>query len=203
MAMSKGFWIAIVAIIFIIGGFWAFGNLYKPNLAETNNSSPEISLTDEERQRLTLAVASNYNYTGNEDKIDEAIQSLNDGSEPTVAEINQFIINEYQKSQSEIEKLARKGSYQAQRNLAFGHATDPEVAGADPAEGCAWYLVLYNSSSPKVNSADLSNIDVYCSAKMLNIKQQRAAEIKAELLLKSIYNKDMSIKINDHLKNYL
>lgn len=201
--MSKGFWIAIGLLALVIGGFWGLGSLYTPSSSDANSAKSAISLTEEDRNRLTLAVASNYNYTGNGDKIDQAIQNLNNGSEPTVEEINQFIIDEYQKSQFELEKLARKGAYQAQRNLAFGHATDPKVAGANPAEGCAWYLVLYNSGSPEVNSADLSNIDVYCSAKMLNVKQQRAAEIKAELLLKSIYNKDMSIKINDHLKNYL
>lgn len=196
--MSKGFWIAIAALVIGIVGFLSAGRFYKQN-----TSSTDITLTDAERSRLTAAIGANYNYTNNKAKIDQALQELNSISDPTPAQMNQFIIDEYQKSQFELEKLARKGDYQAQRNLAFGHVTDPTVAGADPAEGCAWYLAIYNSDSPKVNSTDLSNINIYCSAKILSDKQQRASEIKAELLLQAIYNKDMTIKVNDHLKNYL
>lgn len=199
--MSKGFLIALGVLVLALAGFWGLGSLYMTDL---DSEKSALNLTDDERQRITLAVASNYNYTGNEEKIDSALQELNNISEPTTAQMNQFIVDEYQKSRFELEKLARQGDYQAQRNLAFGHATDPKVAGADPSEGCAWYLVLYNSESPQiVDDLDRSNIDIYCSAKALNEKQQRAAEIKANLLLKAIYNKDTVIKINDYLSNYL
>ena len=202
--MSKGFLIALSVIVLAIAGFWELGNLYTPTVTDSKRIKSELNLTDDERQRITLAVASNYNYTGNEGKIDDALQKLENTSEPTTAQMNQFIVDEYQKSQFELEKLARNGDYQAQRNLAFGHATDPEVAGADPAQGCAWYLLLYNSESPQiVDDLDRANIDSYCSAKVLSKEQQRAAEIKANLLLKAIYNKDINVKINDYLSNYL
>lgn len=202
--MSKGFLIALSVIVLAIAGFWGLGNLYTPTVTDSKRIKSELNLTDDERQRITLAVASNYNYTGNEGKIDDALQKLENTSEPTTAQMNQFIVDEYQKSQFELEKLARNGDYQAQRNLAFGHATDPEVAGADPAQGCAWYLLLYNSESPQiVDDLDRANIDSYCSAKVLSKEQQRAAEIKANLLLKAIYNKDINVKINDYLSNYL
>lgn len=202
--MSKGFLIALSVIVLAIAGFWGLGGLYKPTMTAPDSAKSELNLTDDERQRITLAFASNYNYTGNESKIDEALQKLEDTSEPTTAQMNQFIVDEYQKSRFELEKLARQGDYQAQRNLAFGHATDPEVAGANPAEGCAWYLLLYNSDSPQiVDDLDRANIDTYCSAKTLSKEQQRAAEIKATLLLKAIYSKDTNIEINEHLSNYL
>lgn len=202
--MSKGFLIALSVIVLAIAGFWGLGSLYKPTMTASDSAKSELNLTDDERQRITLALASNYNYTGNEGKIDDALQKLENTSEPTTAQMNQFIVDEYQKSQFELEKLARNGDYQAQRNLAFGHATDPEVAGADPAQGCAWYLLLYNSESPQVvDDLDRENIDSYCSAKVLSKEQQRAAEIKANLLLKAIYNKDINVKINDYLSNYL
>lgn len=189
-------------------GLWMYGmsfvNNSSLNMVDEVVSSPEIELTDIQRNRLSTAVGANYNYTGNTDKLDQSIKTLNNISDPTTAQMNQFIVDEYQKSRFELEKLARQGDYQAQRNLAFGHATDPKIAGADPSEGCAWYLVLYNSESPQiVDDLDRANIDIYCSAKALNEKQQRAAEIKANLLLKAIYNKNTVIKINDHLNNYL
>lgn len=189
--------------------FWMYGMSFISNNSSTDNigevvSSPEITLTDDERSRLSAAVGSSYSYTGNEDKLDQSLATLRSISEPTKAQMNQFIIDEYQKSQFELEKLARKGDYQAQRNLAFGNATDPEVAGADPAQGCAWYLLLYNSESPEiVDDLDLTNIKIYCSDKVLSANQQRAAEIKSELLLKAIYNKDVNIKVHDYLNDYL
>lgn len=201
--MSKGFWIAISVLIIVVVGFWGLGSTYQSSRVSTNDTKAEISLTDEQRQTITLAVASNYNYTGNEAKIDDAMQALHNHSESSVAQMNQFIIDEYKKSQVELEKLARKGDYQAQRNLAFGHATDPEMAGADRTQGCAWYLVLYNSGSPKVvDDLDLANVEIYCE-KALNDKQKRAAEIKANLLLKAIYNKDSNVKVDEYLNNYL
>lgn len=190
-------------------GLWMVGMNFLPNNSLNDDvdetvSSPEIILSDDERNRLSAAVGSNYVYTGNTDKLDQSLATLDGISEPTKAQMNQFIISEYQKSQFELEKLARKGDYQAQRNLAFGHATDPEIAGADPAQGCAWYLLLYNSESPEiVDDLDLTNIKIYCSDKVLNANQQRAAEIRSELLLKAIYNKDINIKVNDYLNDYL
>lgn len=202
--MSKGFWVVLGVIILAIAGFWGLGSLYTPAATNSSSTKSELSLTDDERQQITLAVASNYNSTNNGEKIDQALQELESITEPTKAQMNQFIVDEYQKSQFELEKLARQGDYQAQRNLAFGHATDPKIAGANPSEGCAWYLVLYNSDSPQiVDDLDRANIHTYCSAKVLSKEQQRAAEIKAALLLKAIYNKDINVDINSHLSNYL
>tara|TARA_R110002051_G_scaffold183589_1_gene253113 strand:+ start:7589 stop:8098 length:510 start_codon:yes stop_codon:yes gene_type:complete len=166
----------------------------------SDSAKSELNLTDDERQRLTLAIASNYNYTGNESKIDDALQKLEDTSEPTTAQMNQFIVDEYQKSRFELEKLARQGDYQAQRNLAFGHATDPEVAGADRADGCAWYIVLYNSGSPEiVEDLDLANIKLYCSDKILNTQQKNKAAFKAGLLTKAIYGVNLDSEAADYL----
>ncbi|WP_199508624.1 MULTISPECIES: hypothetical protein [unclassified Psychrobacter] len=200
--MSKGFLIAIATIMLVIGGIWGVGNIYKPNPAAsnaTNNQESGVNLTEEERQRLISAFVSNYTYTGNKDKIDQALEEIQSRTDPTVPEMNQFVIDEYQKSMSELENLARQGDYQAQRNFAFAHATDPKVAGADPVTGCAWYLVLYNSDAPQINDADLSNINLYCGTKMLSVEQQSGAETETNLLLKTIYDKDSDIKISSYI----
>ncbi len=198
--MSKIFLIALSVIVLAIAVFWGLGSLYKPTMIASDSAKSELNLTDDERQRLTLAIASNYNYTGNESKIDDALQKLEDTSEPTTAQMNQFIVNEYQKSRFELEKLARQGDYQAQRNLAFGHATDPEVAGADRADGCAWYIVLYNSGSPEiVEDLDLANIKLYCSDKILNTQQKNKAAFKAGLLTKAIYGVNLDSEAADYL----
>ncbi|WP_413190187.1 hypothetical protein [Psychrobacter sp. AT9] len=202
--MSKGFWIVLGILVLAIAGFWNVGNLYTPNMTDSNSVNSEVVLTDDERQVITLAVASNYNLLGTPEKIDHALQKLQDFSEPTAGQLNAFIVNEYKKSSSKLTELAMSGDYQAQRNLAFGHATDPKIAGAKPSEGCAWYLVLYNSGSREVaDDLDGANIDTYCSAKVLSNDQQKAAEIRANSLLKTIYNRDADIKINEYLNSYL
>lgn len=89
--MSKGFLIALSVIVLAIAGFWGLGNLYTPTVTDSKRIKSELNLTDDERQRITLAVASNYNYTGNESKIDDALQKLEDTSEPTTAQMNQLI----------------------------------------------------------------------------------------------------------------
>lgn len=200
--MSKGFWIAIAALVIGIGVFLGVGKLHQPNNAPNtaDTTTSEIALTDDERQRLTLAIASNYNYTGNKHKTDQVLNKLYDNTDATVSEINQLLVDEYQKSTFYLERLARQGDYQAQRNLAFGHATDPEVAGADRADGCAWYIVLYNSGSPEiVEDLDLANIKLYCSDKILNTKQKNKAALKAGLLTKAIYGVNLDSEATDYL----
>ena len=202
--MSKGLLIALSAIVLAIAGFWNVGNLYTPNMTGLKLVNSEVVLTDDERQRVTLAVASNYNLLGTPEEIDHALQKLQDLSQPTAGQLNALIVDEYKKSLSKLTELAMTGDYQAQRNLAFGHATDPKIAGANPSEGCAWYLVLYNSGSHEVDdNLDGANIDTYCSAKILSNDQQKAAEIRANSLLNTIYNKHTDIKINEHLNSYL
>ena len=79
------------------------------------------------------------------------------------------------------------GDYQAQRNLAYGYASWP-YKGQDknPLLGCAWYLVVLNSGSPRVGEGDVGNVRVYCEK--LDSNSQSAAKAQAHLLYKKIYN---------------
>lgn len=62
--------------------------------------------------------------------------------------------------------LAMHGDYQSQRNIAYGFSAsnDRPYKGQEKNKvlGCAWYLVVLNSGSPKVNAGDQGNVDTYC-----------------------------------------
>lgn len=61
-----------------------------------------------------------------------------------------------------LEKKAKSGDYQAQRNYAYSFATGAQGAPYNPVKACAWYAVILNSGNPKVNDGDKSNVQLYC-----------------------------------------
>ncbi len=87
----------------------------------------------------------------------------------------------------EYEPAARKGDYQAQRNLAFTLASSRESGVANPILGCAWYKLVILSGSPKIGDGDIGNVRVYCG--QLTREQQGAAEQQAQRLYREIYKK--------------
>lgn len=82
---------------------------------------------------------------------------------------------------------ARKGDYQAQRNLAFTYATSRDAGVTNPTLGCAWYKLILLSGSTKINDGDISNVRVYCG--QLTREQQGVAEQQAQRLYREIYQK--------------
>ncbi|MDD2660452.1 MAG: hypothetical protein PHY54_12365 [Methylococcales bacterium] len=85
-----------------------------------------------------------------------------------------------------IQALAMKKDYQAQRNLAYGYTSWPyQGQDKNPILGCAWYQLILNSGSPKVNQGDIGNVTVYCEK--LDAKSQSAALAQARVLYKTIY----------------
>jgi len=85
-----------------------------------------------------------------------------------------------------VESQAMKGDYQAQRNLAYGYASWPYKGQTkNPILGCAWYLVVLHSGSPRIDQGDIGNVSVYCDK--LDTKSQAAANGQARLLFKQIY----------------
>jgi hypothetical protein len=85
-----------------------------------------------------------------------------------------------------VESQAMKGDYQAQRNLAYGYVSWPYKGQTkNPILGCAWYLVVLHSGSPRIDQGDIGNVSVYCDK--LDIKSQAAAKGQARLLFKKIY----------------
>lgn len=69
---------------------------------------------------------------------------------------------------------ARRGDYQAMRNLAFTWSTDAVAEQAEAAVvGCAWYAAILDVHRAKASVGDQSNKDIYCSR--LTIDQARRA----------------------------
>lgn len=91
-------------------------------------------------------------------------------------------------SQDGLTKKAMKGDYQAQRNLAWSYVNPGPEEKADPVLGCAWYLVILQSGSPKVHDGDRGNAKVYCDGK-LDRDSQTAAMVKSRKLVRQIYGK--------------
>jgi hypothetical protein len=77
------------------------------------------------------------------------------------------------------------GDYQAQRNLAFGHATGDQKVTINAISACAWRYVILKSGSPRVDESDVSNFKFYCGK--LDTASLTAAEAKANRLLREIY----------------
>jgi len=81
--------------------------------------------------------------------------------------------------------LAWHGNYQAQRNIAYGFVAYPyHNQEKNRVLGCAWYLVVLNSGSTKVDSSDQSNVNVYCrqlEPDLLEAAKQNAGEFLAKI----------------------
>lgn len=91
-------------------------------------------------------------------------------------------------SLADVEKKAMRGDYQAQRNLAYGYAAFPyPEQKKDPVIGCAWYLVILHSGSPKVDQGDVGNVSVYCGKGKLDSNGFELAKAKGRALYKTIY----------------
>jgi len=85
-----------------------------------------------------------------------------------------------------LEKSAKAGDYQAQRNVAYwlsgGYSGAPPL---NPVLACAWRLVILESGSTSVDSSDVSNKKLYCDRR-LDADGVKAAQAQARTLQKSI-----------------
>jgi hypothetical protein len=80
---------------------------------------------------------------------------------------------------------AKRGDYQAQRNLAYGFAAHP-YPGQEKNRvlGCAWYLVVLNSDHPQANTDDEINVQTYCGSlekDLLETAKIRASQFLGEI----------------------
>lgn len=80
---------------------------------------------------------------------------------------------------------AKRGDYQAQRNLAYGYVAYP-YPGQEKNRvlGCAWYLVVLNSGHPQANVGDEGNVQTYCGAlekDLLETAKTRASQFIGEI----------------------
>lgn len=78
------------------------------------------------------------------------------------------------------EWLALQGNYQAQRNLAYSLGRDHKNTIGE----CAWRLVILKSGSPKVDTTDVSNVEVHCGK--LSALEQEAAASRFEAIKKEM-----------------
>ncbi|WP_265216116.1 hypothetical protein [Herbaspirillum lusitanum] len=87
-------------------------------------------------------------------------------------------------AQDALGKKALAGDYQAQRNLAYSYVSPRNGEMLNPVMGCAWYLTILNSGSPKVNQGDAGNVEVYCNkldAPSLGAAKQQARRLLSEI----------------------
>ena len=85
-----------------------------------------------------------------------------------------------------MEKAAKAGDYQAQRNLAYWLSGG--YNGAPPLNAilaCAWRIVILESGNSRVDASDVSNKQYYCGDKKLNADGLKAAQAQAKVLQKS------------------
>ncbi len=91
-------------------------------------------------------------------------------------------LDEYQA----LEKAAKAGDYQGQRNVAYwlsgGYGGAPPL---NPVLACAWRLVILESGSTSVDSSDVSNKRLYCDRK-LDADGLKAAQAQARTLQRGI-----------------
>lgn len=78
-----------------------------------------------------------------------------------------------------MDKAARDGDYQAQRNLAYTLSTSTPY---NPILGCAWHMVIVESGSPQVDQSDTQNQEFFCGK--LN-KEERKAAVKQKEVIQS------------------
>lgn len=85
-----------------------------------------------------------------------------------------------------LEKSAKAGDYQAQRNVAYwlsgGNGGSPPL---NPILACAWRIVILESGSTSVDAGDVSNKKLYCD-KRLDADGLKAAQAQARTLQKSV-----------------
>lgn len=85
-----------------------------------------------------------------------------------------------------LERAAKAGDYQAQRNVAYWlSGGNGGALPINPILACAWRIVILESGSQSVDSSDVSNKQFYCNKK-LDADGVRAAEAQAKNLLKAI-----------------
>ena len=157
-------------------------------------------LTELERQEVSSSLGAmmvwldkeEYQYNVIMEKITESTNK---------DETDRFLLDEYLKAKLAIEEKALTGDYQFQRNTAYMYANDSKKMGGDAKLGCAWYLIVLASDSPKANTgSDKSNVETYCSSKRLNdFERQEAfalARDKSLLIYNSTESFDKTYGIN-------
>lgn len=86
-----------------------------------------------------------------------------------------------------LEKSAKSGDYQAQRNVAYwlsgGNGGAPPL---NPVLACAWRLVILESGNASVDSSDVGNKQLYCDKKLdadgMKAARAQAATLKKQML---------------------
>jgi hypothetical protein len=87
---------------------------------------------------------------------------------------------------------AMKGDYQAQRNVSY--CLSSGCGGSitvDKMLGCAWRIVVLASGSSKLDNADQSNFQHFCSSGLTN-DDRAIATAQARRLFHAIYRRDMA-----------
>lgn len=88
---------------------------------------------------------------------------------------------------AELQRMAERGDYQAQRNLAYSYQTAALGLPKDFQRACMWRTVIVRSGDVQVDSSDTSNLDYACGK--LSPPERTASTRKGEELANTIYRK--------------
>lgn len=82
---------------------------------------------------------------------------------------------------AQLEKRARAGDYQAQRNLAYRYSRGDALIQRRPLDACAWRTVILASGKTLVDQSDVANQQFDCAG--LSEPERVAARSKAERIV--------------------
>ncbi|MFW2003009.1 hypothetical protein [Acinetobacter ursingii] len=147
---------------------------YKIQVNAIRGKDDSSSLTQQERKSILSSLGAMMVWIGEKNENDAIIEKISNSK--SNEETDKYLLEKYLGAKNIIEKKAMTGDYQSQRNIAYMYSHDSKNIGGNKVVGCAWYLILFASGSPKVDTElDKSNIDIFCSNKYLTDSERNEA----------------------------
>lgn len=161
---------------------------FKITVTAIKGKNDSLLLTEQERTNISSSLGAMMVWLGTPEENDKIVERL--ASTADKDELDKYLLDKYLKAKADIEVKATAGDYQSQRNTAYMFSNDSEKLGGNKKFGCAWYLILFASGDPKVQSgSDKSNIDNYCGHNYLNDAEREEAFELAKAATQHIYKR--------------
>lgn len=159
---------------------------FKIHVTAIKGKNDSSLLTEQERTNISSSLGAMMVWLGTPEENDKIVEKLANTADKE--ELDKYLLDKYLKAKADIEVKATAGDYQSQRNTAYMFSNDSEKLGGNKKFGCAWYLILFASGDPKVQSgSDKSNIDNYCGHDYLNDAEREEAFELAKAATQHIY----------------
>lgn len=159
---------------------------FKIHVTAIKGKNDSSLLTEQERTNISSSLGAMMVWLGTPEENDKIVEKL--ANTANKDDLDKYLLDKYLKAKADIEVKATAGDYQSQRNTAYMFSNDSEKLGGNKKIGCAWYLILFASGDPKVQSrSDKSNIDNYCGHNYLNDAEREEAFELAKAATQHIY----------------